>query len=71
MHLYTKGQSAISLCHTGLGMRADWVQILPPLPNKKGSLQGPFFVWLCGDQEGNLVQQNAQAFWAPEGAPKG
>jgi hypothetical protein len=25
---------------------------------------GPFFVLWCGDQERNLVQQNASAFWA-------
>jgi len=36
-----------------------------------GPLVGPIFVWLCGDQEGNLVQQNAPAFWTPEGRPEG
>ena len=30
----------------GLITRRSQVQILPPLPNKKGSLEeGPFFVW--------------------------
>ncbi len=31
----------------------------------KGPLVGPFFIWKCGDQERNLVQQNAPAFWTP------
>ncbi len=37
----------------------------------KGPLAGPFFIWKCGDQERNLVQQNAPAFWTPEGRPAG
>ncbi len=32
-----------------------------------GPLVGPIFVCLCGDQEGNLVQQDTRAFWTPEG----
>ena len=31
----------------------------------------PFFNWLGGDQERNLVQQNALAFWTPKAPRRG
>ena len=37
----------------------------------KGPLVGPFFILEGRDQEGNLVQQNALAFWTHEVCPEG
>ncbi len=56
----------------GLITRRSQVQILPPLPNNKGSLEeGPFFVWELWCKELDLVQQNALAFWTHEVRPEG